>query len=179
MTQHIALSVLGKDRPGIVAAITKVLFETGCNIEDSSMTLLRSEFAMILLVALGKNTTSTTLRKRFDAASKTNGLAVFIKPISFKEDLPETQKGSPHIIAVYGADKPGIVFRVSDFLSNKKINITDVQTAFSRSANTYTMLLEVSLPRSISRSAAKTAFVALGKKLGVTISIQQVESPTL
>ncbi len=179
MAKHIALSVLGQDRPGIVSGITKVLFETGCNIEDSSMTLLRSEFAMILLVALGNNTSADTLRACFAKTAATSKLAVFIKPISFKEDLPEPKKGEPHIIAVYGADKPGIVYRVSDQLAKKKINITDVQTAFSRGANTYTMLLEATLPGSISRAAAKTMLTTLGKKLGVTISIQPVETSNL
>jgi glycine cleavage system transcriptional repressor len=179
MPKHIALSVLGQDRPGIVSAITKVLFDTGCNIEDSSMTLLRSEFAMILLVALGKNATEQTLRAKFAKDAGTKGLAVFIKPITSKEDARETQKGEPHIVAVYGADKPGIVYRVSAQLAKKKINITDVQTAFSKGANTYTMLLEATLPKAVSRTMAKTMLTALGKKLGVTISIQPVETPSL
>jgi glycine cleavage system transcriptional repressor len=177
--KHIALSVLGKDKPGIVASITKVLFETGCNIEDSSMTLLRSEFAMILLVSLRKNTTVDTLRSEFVKNTGTKELSVFIKPISSKEGLPEKQKGTPHMVAVYGADKPGIVYKVSEFLAKKKINITDVQTAFSRGSNTYTMLLEASVPNSAARATIKTALNALGLKLGVTISIRPVETTSL
>jgi glycine cleavage system transcriptional repressor len=179
MTKHVAISVLGKDRPGIVADITKILFETGCNIEDSSMTLLRSEFAMIVLVALGKTATQATLEKRFNALSAKAGLAVFIKPISTKEDTPEILSGTPCMIAVYGADKPGIVYKVSDFCSKKKINITDVQTTISNRAKTYTMLLEVRLPRSPKVPAIRTALATLSKKLDVTITIQPTETPEL
>ena len=52
MKNFAVVSVLGKDRPGIVASVAKVLFETGCNIEDSSMMMLASEVSMILMVAL-------------------------------------------------------------------------------------------------------------------------------
>jgi glycine cleavage system transcriptional repressor len=41
------LSVLGQDRPGIVAAISKILFQQNCNIENVSQTSLQSEFAGI------------------------------------------------------------------------------------------------------------------------------------
>ncbi len=48
---HFAVSAVGVDRPGIVAAVTGVLVEQGCNLEDTSMSILRGHFAMMLLVA--------------------------------------------------------------------------------------------------------------------------------
>jgi glycine cleavage system transcriptional repressor len=45
-----ALSVFGRDRPGIVAAVTRVLADAGCNLEDTSTTILRGHFAMMLVV---------------------------------------------------------------------------------------------------------------------------------
>src|SRR5215218_2861404 len=46
-----AVSVFGRDCPGIVAAVTRVLADAGCNLEDTSMTILRGHFAMMLVVA--------------------------------------------------------------------------------------------------------------------------------
>ena len=40
--------------PGIVAAVSRVLFDLGCNVEDSSMTLLRGNFAMMLVLAMSR-----------------------------------------------------------------------------------------------------------------------------
>ena len=48
---HFSLSVVGRDRPGIVAEVSRVLFELGCNIEDSTCTILSGQFAMILVIA--------------------------------------------------------------------------------------------------------------------------------
>ena len=43
------MSAIGKDRPGIVADLAELIFEHGCNLEDSSMTILGGEFAVLLL----------------------------------------------------------------------------------------------------------------------------------
>ena len=50
MTLH-AITVLGHDRPGIIAETTDELAGLGLNLEDSTMTLLRGHFAMTLICA--------------------------------------------------------------------------------------------------------------------------------
>ena len=50
MTLH-AITVLGHDRPGIIAETTGRLADLGLNLEDSTMTLLRGHFAMMLICA--------------------------------------------------------------------------------------------------------------------------------
>src|SRR4051812_49909019 len=47
---QIWLTAIGRDRPGIVARIAKVLLEHGLNIEDSQMRILGGRFAMMLLL---------------------------------------------------------------------------------------------------------------------------------
>ncbi len=46
-----AITVIGHDRPGIIAEATAALAGLGLNLEDSTMTLLRGHFAMMLLCA--------------------------------------------------------------------------------------------------------------------------------
>lgn len=46
------ISVLGKDRTGVVAAISKDLEECGANIEDISQTILKEIFSMTMVVTL-------------------------------------------------------------------------------------------------------------------------------
>src|SRR6266481_3460631 len=49
---HVAVTAVGADRPGIVAAVSRVLYDIGGNIEDSRMAILGGHFAMVLIVAL-------------------------------------------------------------------------------------------------------------------------------
>src|SRR5664280_2149233 len=46
----LAITAIGDDRPGIVAAVTEVLAAVDANLEDTSMTILRGHFAMMLIV---------------------------------------------------------------------------------------------------------------------------------
>src|SRR5256712_13402634 len=51
MVRWFALSAIGLDRPGIVADLAELIYECDCNLEDSSMTILGSEFAVLLLLS--------------------------------------------------------------------------------------------------------------------------------
>jgi len=181
MNKHIAISVLGKDRPGIVSCVTKVLFECGCNIEDSSMTQLRSEFAMILLVTLPKGLDIKQLDKKMIKAASALELSVLLRPITQKEDLKEKAPLKPFTISLYGADKPGIVYNISNLLSENNVNITDVQTNVlsSSKGKTYVMFLEVSLPNKLAPVKLKSLLLKTAKKLGVSATLNSVDTPTL
>ena len=49
MEKKFITTAFGKERPGFVADIARVIYENGCNLEDSTMTGLSDEFALILL----------------------------------------------------------------------------------------------------------------------------------
>ena len=61
----IAITITGKDRPGIIAALTAAVFKVGGNLEDASMTILEGEFAMIVLVELKAVTAIQKLKTKF------------------------------------------------------------------------------------------------------------------
>mgnify|MGYP003446493178 FL=1 len=72
MNKYLVISALGKDRPGIVNLLAQAILEAGCNIQDSRMTVLGGEFALMLLVsgpwnAVGKLESQTkALEKKLD-----------------------------------------------------------------------------------------------------------------
>ena len=59
------LSVLGHDRPGIVAAVTGILFNLNCNIENVSQTILQTEFSGSFIVSLPQDLSLDDLHERF------------------------------------------------------------------------------------------------------------------
>ncbi|MCL2390621.1 MAG: hypothetical protein FWC88_04270, partial [Endomicrobia bacterium] len=82
MSKYISLTAIGKDRPGIVGAITKVLYELKCNIEDSTMTILHGQFAMILIVELPLSITLKKLSSDISKKAKRLGLSVSYSPVA-------------------------------------------------------------------------------------------------
>lgn len=175
MKKMLSLSAIGKDRTGIVSSISKILFELGCNIEDSTMTLLSGQFAVILLLDYPKNFDVSKLKSKLKASLKKLDLSFSITEV----DKPGKNKKSfgEYIVAVYGADKAGIVYTVSKYLADNKINITDVQTKISGTKDKiYIMLLEINIPKSISEKKLKSQLSELAKQLEVEIFVNQADS---
>lgn len=181
MVKHVAISVLGKDQPGIVAAVSKTLFETGCNIEDSSMTSLGCEFAMIVIVALPGRISVADFEKKMSAMARQKGLSASLRVLKEAELKPCRMKGNPFVLSVYGADKPGIVYTISDFLAKKHINITDVQTNIigAGKSKVYVMFLEIDLPSRVSFMSLKASLLKIADALKVTVTLNPVESAEL
>lgn len=137
-----ALTFVAKDRPGIVAEVTKVLFEKGFNIADSSSTRLQGIFSMILLVEHANTMDKVEISSFF----KSNDLKPSVHEI---EASPKDENDKEHyVISVYGADKPGIVHNITASLYEKGINILDLQTqvAGAPPKEAYIMILEVIVP---------------------------------
>ena len=61
---QVAVTAIGADRPGIVAAVTGVLVEHGANIEDSSMTILRGKVIVDHGRLLGNSTDGQWLKRQ-------------------------------------------------------------------------------------------------------------------
>lgn len=181
MSKHVALSVLGKDRPGIVETISKVLFETGCNIEDSSMSILEGEFAMILIVALGAKTSAATLKNALTKASKKMKLTCSLRELTGIESTKDKTLKNRYIVSVYGSDKAGIVYKISSLLAKNRVNITDVQTSRSGTGNkaVYVMILETTFPSKKKADDMKSRLNAIARALDVKISVNSADIPSL
>ena len=172
------VTALGKDQPGIVAGVTKVLFQAGCNLEDSAMTRLEGEFTVMLIFSGPPRATLESLKRAFESVARRLKLAVHVKPLSSVEARRPRQRGKSYLISVYGADQPGIVYRVAEAMAVSRINITDVETHRSggsssrRNPALYMMLLEVEAPAGTSLATLKAKLQKLGKKLGVQVSVR-------
>jgi len=175
MKKMLSLSAIGKDRTGIVSSISEILFKLGCNIEDSTMTLLSGQFAVILLLDCPKNADISKIKRSLNSSLKKLDLSYSVTEV----DKPKKDKKNygDYIIAVYGADRVGIVYTVSKFLADKKINITDVQTKVSgRKDKVYIMLIEVNIPKTIKIDSVKKQLKDIAEKLKVEIFVNQADS---
>src|SRR5215210_8202540 len=78
---HVAVTAVGSDRPGIVAAVTRVFVEHRCNIEDSSMTILRGQFAMMLVVDAPADVGAADLEAALAGPAAELDLVVAVRPL--------------------------------------------------------------------------------------------------
>jgi glycine cleavage system transcriptional repressor len=180
---HYALSAIGRDRPGIVAAVTGVLLGHGANLEDSQMTILRGHFTMMLVIDLPDGADAGRLRADLDAAARGLGLeAIALAEVADAD--PDAPAEPSHILTVYGTDHPGIVNAVAEALAAAEVNITDLNTRLvaeddGAADDLYAMMVEVSLPPGLSASALETLLAAIKCEQDVEVSVRELEADAL
>lgn len=171
-----ALSAVGRDRPGIVAAVAEALVAHGVNVEDSQMSILRGHFAMVLIVQAPPEVDAERLADDLRAVGETLDLeAVALTPVA---DAAPTAPAEPsHLVSVYGADHPGIVHAVAASLAAAQVNITGLTTRLVAEDEQalYVMLLEVAAGEV--EPAELLAPVAAAQ--GVEVSVRALETATL
>lgn len=181
MSKSVVLTAVGRDRVGIVSRVAEVFFELGCNLLDSSMTLLRGEFAIILMVGLPDDKSIADLAKRVSELEKELGMNIHIRELNEDEMVDSMPEGNPHIISVYGADKAGIVSGITRELASLGANITDVQTKYSGADRTgaskpvFMMILEVDVPASLPTAQLEKKLRQACGSLGMDITVQSLE----
>src|SRR3954449_2272724 len=143
---HYAVSAVGADRPGIGAAVPGAFLERGCNRKDTSMTILRGHFAMMLVVAVPEGLEQGALEEALAGPARDYELVVAVRLID--DSVPVSPEGDAWTVSVYGADRPGIVHRVASLLADEGVNIVDLTTRVigDEDRPVYAMILEVTVP---------------------------------
>lgn len=178
---HFAVTIISKDRPGIVADTTEVLYRLGCNIEDSSCTMLGGDFAMILIVTHEKPFSKSRLSDEFRILQERTGLVVHLRTLHEDEILPVKDEGELCLISVYGSDQPGIVYRVTKALAESRVNITDLNTRLigTKDEPIYVLMLEAILPAGMSVEATSEILESLRTELHVEIGVRAITAVSL
>jgi glycine cleavage system transcriptional repressor len=176
---HFAVTAVGADRPGIVAAVTRVLVDQGCNLEDSSMSILRGHFAMMLVVAVPPGLTPDGLESLLGQPAADLDLVVTVRQID--DAVPESPEGEAWTVSVYGADRPGIVSRIASVLADHEVNVVDLTTRVIGESTrpSYFMVLEVTIPPGVEAATVAEALEAAGCDLGVECSMHPSEADIL
>jgi glycine cleavage system transcriptional repressor len=167
--QQAVISAIGPDRPGIVATITRVLFEHGCNVADSHMGLLNGRFSMMLVVTTPPGLRELKFAEDLEAAAKSLDLDAI-----HAEYVGAARPAEPasHVVTVYGADHPGIVAAVTDALAGCGASVTDLQTRLA--GELYVMTIELS-----GGDRAEDALRAVAETQEVEISVRPIETDVL
>ena len=183
--RHFAVAAIGRDRPGIVAAVTHNLLDHELNVEDSQMTILGGHFTMMLIVSGDDGVEIGVLRADLEATARALNLeAISVETVA---DTARAMTAPTHTVTVYGVDHPGIVHAVSTALAQCEVNITDLNTRLvvddegAPGANgdagddLYAMMLEIVLPEGLTVKGLDSMLEATRRDQGVEITIRELE----
>ncbi len=172
--KKVIISVLGQDRPGIIAAIARILFENDGNIENVSQTSLQSEFAGIFIVAIPDILAQADLEQRMAAALDGMDLQVHIKPVEARHEADAPPTVESFIITTRGPDQKGLVARVTEVIARHNVNVTNCQAVFKGGddPNSNIMIYEVDIPPETDQQELFKAIRQKGIELNLQVSIQ-------
>jgi glycine cleavage system transcriptional repressor len=169
---YLAVTVVGHDRPGIIASAAAILASAGMNLEDSSMTLLRGHFAMTLICAgdTPASEVESALLPLVDDA-----LDVTVREVPHEDDQPPL--GEPYLVTVHGADRLGIVARLAGVIAAAGGNITDLTTRLT--GGLYVLIAEVDLPTATDVDDLRAEITRVASELGVEATLRPLERDEL
>lgn len=168
-----AITVLGHDRPGIIAETTGVLAGLGLNLEDSTMTLLRGHFAMTLVCA--GDVAAAEVETALAPLTTDGTLTVTVREVP-AEELP-APSGTSWVLTVHGGDRPGIVSAVVGEVARVGGNITDLTTRLA--GDLYLLVAEIDLPAGADVEAVDAAIRAAAEAVGVGATLRPAEADEL
>ena len=125
------IATIAEDRPGLVSELSELVLALDLNIDDSRMTVLGGEFAVLMSVS-GDESSLASLREQLEAQVDSGGFVYIYRDTS---DRPKIQR-SIFQVNVESMDHPGIVHGVTAFFSERGVNIRELTTDNRPAAHT-------------------------------------------
>lgn len=144
------ISVIGRDRPGILAALSGTLLDLDCNIENISQTILQSVFGALLIVSVPESLDEQSLKRKLLDKLADLDLNVLVKSYDRAIEGTGRQAGHPFVITTVGPDNRGLVEAITRVLARHDINVVNLKAVFKGGTDprNNVMIFEVDIPDS-------------------------------
>ena len=171
--KKLMITVLGEDRPGIIAAVTKVLYEQDYNIEEVSQTILQNQFSCFFIVRGRENLSPAQLIASLEAGTSFN-LFFHVREFATDADAGELPAAEPYIIVTRGPDRKGLVAGITTVFAAFAVNVRQLRAVFrgGDEPGNNTMIYEVDIPLSVDQKELRQALSEKAKTLDLEITIQ-------
>jgi glycine cleavage system transcriptional repressor len=175
-----AVSGVGLDRPGIIAAVAERLVAHGVNVADSEMAILRGHFTMMLLVTGPAELDAEALATELRETGDTLGMeALTLREVADAQTAAATPSW---VVSVHGADHPGILAAVTRALADAGVNVHDLHTRVVGEAAgkpLYVMFMEIAPPQDLAEDELRAVLRAAAQSQEVDVSLQPLDRDVL
>jgi len=169
--KQVVISVLSKDRPGIIADIANVIYELNGDLADMSQSVLSGFFSMIILANFDRNLPVDEITRKLDSLSTGPELTCVVKETGEKNNLAGNQaKGDVYVVTAKGKNRTGLVAAMGSYCGGREINILGYETKLSGDA--YYMMLDIQLPENLSPDTVREELAGTAGQLGLSIVMQ-------
>ncbi len=175
MENYLVVTALGKNRPEDLEQFTRAIKECGCNITESRISVLGSEFCILLKLA-----------GSWDAIAKIEDMLPRLEKrlnmtIMARRTAPAKLSGNlmPYAIDVVSFDHPGIVHDIINFIHDNKLGIQEMHSHTYMAANTGTPMcslhVTINIPSDMSIAAIRGDFMEFCDQLNLDAIMEPVK----
>jgi glycine cleavage system transcriptional repressor len=175
MKRWSVLTAIGSDRPGLVADLARLIYDCGANLEDSRMTILGTDFAVILLCSAPSPEAIDKLAVGAKRLERDHGLTILLRSLDGGPRPPVPAPGTKlYRIEAAGEDRAGIVAGLCRVLADRGVNIAELAT-HSRpgpgGSPHYEMSLRVEVPETLDTRALRDALEREADRLVIDVAL--------
>ena len=170
MQNLLVLTVIGKDRTGLIRSLSQNIADHGGNWLESRMCRLGGEFAGILRIHIPKDKEPSL----FEAlrALQADGLSITIRADETEQAPGATKSAS---LSLIGHDRPGILYHISAALARQSINVEELETECTSAPMSgetiFKATARLQIPESCSLLELHKELEEIGSELMVEISV--------
>jgi glycine cleavage system transcriptional repressor len=122
------LTAIGRDRPGLVADLARLVLECDANLEDSRMTILGTDFAVMMLCSSSSPEAGDRLAMGAKRLERDHGLTILLRHLDGPRPAVPAPGTKLYRVEAAGEDKAGIVASICGVLAAHGANIVDLST---------------------------------------------------
>jgi glycine cleavage system transcriptional repressor len=178
MKRWFILSAIGSDRPGLVAELAQLIYDCGANLDDSRMTILGSDFAVILLCSANDQEVLDRVAVGAKRLERDHGLTILPRFLDGEPRPPLPTPGTKlYRVEAVGEDRAGIVAGICRALADRSVNIAELTTR-SRSgpggAASYELTIVAEVPENLDSRTLREALEAEADRLLIDVALLPV-----
>ncbi len=181
MKHWFILSVIGSDRAGLVAELAQLIYECDANLEDSRMTILGSDFAVILLCSANAADAGDRLSVGAKRLEREHGLTILLRSLEGETRPPVPAPGTRlYRVGAVGEDRAGIVAGICRVLADRAVNIAELS---SRSrpgpggSPHFEMTVTAEVPQNLDLDELRKALEEEADRLVIDVTLRPAEAP--
>ncbi|MCG9696783.1 ACT domain-containing protein [Shewanella sp. Isolate11] len=174
MSNHLVVTALGSDRPGIVSRFARLASECDCDIVDSRMALFGNEFTLIMMIS-GAWTSITKMETSLSTLSVELGLLTVMKrtskhtPLNFVSRL---------LVTLNGQDQRGTMGKLTQFLADRSLDLAAVRSHAEENAQgepIQTVSLTINVPEKVEIDKLELSLHELAHQMNLSCSIERMQ----
>ena len=164
--KSIVISVMDRDRPGIVAEVTEGISLLGGDLADLSQTVLCGYFTMILVAGFPPDVTVEEIQQALSRGTTSHVLVM--EAGGLQGELENSEH--VYVLSAIGRNRVGLVAQVSRFCFDRGVNILDL--ASHAESDQYTMMLQIDLANIEHVQRFERELVEFGQRTGLNLVLQ-------